>query len=52
MISSICDGANPLSWLFTRTMEFKVVGTVIMVAIALGLAIYNRKRIMNQNSEN
>lgn len=52
MISSICDGANPLSWMFTRTMEFKVVGTIIMVAIALGLAIYNRKRIMNQNSEN
>lgn len=52
MISSICDGANPLSWLFTRTMEFKVVGTIIMVAIALGLAIYNRKRIMNQSSEN
>ena len=45
MISSICDGANPLAWLFTRTMEFKVVGTIIMVAIALGLALYNRKRI-------
>ncbi len=52
MISSICDGANPLSWLFTRTMEFKVVGAIIMVVIALGLLIYNRRRIMNQSSEN
>lgn len=49
MISSICDGANPLSWIFTRAMEFKAIGVIIMVVLVLGLALFNRKRIKKQN---
>ena len=48
LISSICDGANPLSWLFARKGAFEIVGLVIMGAISLGLALYNRKRILKQ----
>lgn len=51
LISSICDGANPLSWLFARTGDFEIVGLVIMGAISLGLALYNRKRILKQSSK-
>ena len=49
MISSICDGANPLTWAITRLMEFEVIGAAIMVAIALGMAIYNRSRIIKKS---
>ena len=49
MISSICDGANPLSWAFTKIMEFKVIGAIIMTVIAVGLALYNRNRIIKEN---
>jgi PTS system galactitol-specific IIC component len=49
MISSICDGANPLSWAFTKIMEFRVIGAIIMTVIAVGLALYNRNRIIKEN---
>ena len=48
MISSICDGANPLSWLFTRVMSIPVIGIAALTIIALGLALYNRKRIIKE----
>ena len=49
MISSICDGANPLSWLFTRLMSIPFVGVAILAVIALGMAVYNRQRIIKEN---
>jgi len=49
MISSICDGANPLSWAFTRLMELEVVGAVLLIVVALGMAVYNRRRIIKEN---
>ncbi|MCP1225356.1 PTS galactitol transporter subunit IIC [Sebaldella sp. S0638] len=48
MISSICDGANPLSWLFTRLMSVPFVGVAILTVIALGMAVYNRRRIIKE----
>ncbi len=51
MISSICDGANPLTWVITRIMELKTVGVAIAGVIALGLAIFNRRRIIKENRE-
>ena len=49
MISSICDGANPLSWLFTRLMSIPVIGIAILAVIAIGMAVYNRQRIIKEN---
>ena len=49
MISSICDGANPLSWLFTRLMSIPFIGVSILAVIALGMAVYNRQRIIKEN---
>ncbi len=51
MISSICDGANPLTWALTRIMEFKVVGAAIAGFIALAMAIYNRRRITKESAD-
>ena len=48
MISSICDGANPLSWLFTRLMSIPFIGVAILAVIALGMAVYNRRRIIKE----
>lgn len=50
MISSIVDGANPMSWAFTRLMEIKYVGIAIWTVIALGLAVINRRRIIKENT--
>ena len=49
MISSICDGANPLSWLFTRLMSIPFIGVSILAVIAIGMAVYNRQRIIKEN---
>ena len=51
MISSICDGANPLCWIFTKTMSIAIIGTIIMAVIALVLLVYNRKRITKELTE-
>ena len=51
MISSICDGANPLSWLFTRLMSVPFVGVAILTVIALGMAVYNRRRIIKETHQ-
>lgn len=49
LISSICDGANPLSWLlFHGFSSFGMIGIVIMGAIALVVAYWNRTRIMKE----
>ena len=47
-ISSICDGANPLTWVLVRCNNFGAVGVAIFVIIALALAVLNRKRILKE----
>lgn len=48
LISSICDGANPMSWIFVRLHSFGWTGTAILGVVALFMAIWNRRRIMNE----
>lgn len=50
-ISSICDGANPLTWGLVRIHNFGVIGIAVGVVIALALAIWNRKRILKEAKE-
>lgn len=51
MISSICDGANPLTWLIVRLNDFGYIGIAILTVIAIGLAIMNRNRILKEAAE-
>ncbi|MEG2417623.1 MAG: PTS transporter subunit IIC, partial [Eubacterium sp.] len=48
LISSLCDGANPLTWSIVRMMEFvgSIFGAIILGVLALGLALWNRSRIL------
>lgn len=48
LISSIADGASPLSWLFVQIYKFKEIGIAILVAITAGMAFINFKRIAKQ----
>ncbi|MGB4595723.1 MAG: PTS transporter subunit IIC [Anaerolineaceae bacterium] len=48
MVSSIVDGANPLTWGIVRLNGLGIVGTIIVVVIAVGLAIWNRGRILKE----
>lgn len=51
-ISSICDGANPLTWLIYRLFVLNpVVGLAVVGVTAVGLAIWNRKRIQREAAE-
>lgn len=51
-ISSICDGANPLTWAVTRLNWINpFVGIAVVGAIALGLALINRKKILKEAAE-
>ena len=50
-ISSICDGANPLSWIHVKAHELGIIGVAVAVVIALALAVWNRKRILKQAAE-
>ena len=46
MISSICDGGNPLSWAIYKLNQISpVVGIAVVGAVAIGLAVYNYFRI-------
>ncbi|MDR0600193.1 MAG: PTS galactitol transporter subunit IIC [Treponema sp.] len=47
-ISSICDGANPLTWAIFRLHNFGYIGTGIVAVIAAGLAVINRMRIIKE----
>ena len=49
--SSICDGANPLSWVLVKAHSVGAVGLIIAVAVAVGLALMNRKRIIKEAKE-
>lgn len=48
LISSIADGASPLSWAFVQLMNFKWIGLAVLAAITLGMAFINFKRIAKQ----
>lgn len=50
-ISSICDGANPLSWVLVKAHSIGAVGVIAAVVIAVGLALMNRKRIIKEAKE-
>lgn len=47
-ISSICDGANPLTWAIVRLHNFGYIGTGIVALIAAALAVINRTRIVKE----
>lgn len=48
-ISSICDGANPLTWAVVRLSGLgPVIGFGVVGAVALFLAIINRRRIVRE----
>lgn len=52
LISSICDGASPLLWIFVKVMEFGTTwGLIILVPVVVALSLLNRRRILKQNSE-
>ena len=48
LISSICDGANPLTWVLVRLHNFGYVGTGIGAVIAIAMALWNRTRIKTE----
>lgn len=49
MISSLCDGANPLSWLlFHGFATFSYIGIAVCGVGALALAFWNRTRILKE----
>ncbi|MDR1389756.1 MAG: PTS galactitol transporter subunit IIC [Treponema sp.] len=43
--SSICDGSNPLTWAIINIQKLKWVGTLILLAISILLAVWNRTQI-------
>lgn len=51
-ISSICDGANPLTWIIVRIGSLaNGIGLVVIAVISFALAIWNRKRILKEAAE-
>lgn len=48
MVSSIVDGANPLTWGIVRLNGLGIVGTGIVAAGSVALAIWNRARILKE----
>lgn len=51
LISSICDGANPLTWLIVKFNDFGIIGAVIAGIGATALALWNRIRIKKEAAE-
>lgn len=49
--SSICDGCNPLTWAMVRLADFQWIGIAVIAVIGIGLAIWNRTKIMKENAE-
>jgi len=47
-ISSICDGANPMAWGISKLMNMGVVGAGILGVLSVGLAVWNRKKIVEE----
>lgn len=51
-ISSICDGANPLTWIITRSADvLGPLGLGICAVAAVALAIWNRQRILKEAAQ-
>lgn len=52
-ISSICDGANPLTWIIVRlgTPGNSFIGLVVLAVLSLALAFWNRQRILKEAHE-
>jgi PTS system galactitol-specific IIC component len=51
-ISSICDGANPLTWIIVRIGQLgDGIGLLIPAAGAVALAVWNRVRILKEAKE-
>lgn len=51
-ISSICDGANPLTWIITRSTDvLGPLGLGICAVAAVALAIWNRQRILKEAAQ-
>ena len=48
MISSICDGANPLTWVLVRLNGLGYIGTGIGAVVAIAMAVWNRMRIKKE----
>lgn len=48
LISSICDGGNPLSWALTRISGLNTMGIILLVVLALALAYWNRTLIIKE----
>lgn len=51
LISSICDGANPLTWAILRLSKFKFIGIAIMIAITGFITFLSVKRNNKQNQD-
>jgi PTS system galactitol-specific IIC component len=47
-ISSICDGANPLTWAIYRFHGLGYIGIIIVGAIAVAMSVVNRFRIIKE----
>lgn len=50
-ISSICDGANPLTWVITRLNFNPAIGLIAVGIVAVALALINRKRILKEAAQ-
>ena len=51
-ISSICDGANPLTWVITRAAGFfGPIGLGLCALAVIALAIWNRRRILKEAAQ-
>lgn len=48
--TSLCDGSNPLTWLFFRSSGLGWAGISALGAGALGMAFYNRKKIIKEEN--
>lgn len=50
-VSSICDGANPLTWAIVTLNRFGSIGMAIVAVVAIALALINRRRIVKEALE-
>lgn len=48
LVSSIVDGANPMSWAMVRATELGWIGVGILAVVAIGLSVWNRRRILEE----
>ena len=48
IFSSICDGSNPLTWAMINIAKLKWLGIVVLLAISVLLAVWNRSLIRKE----